>query len=249
MFRKLRVALLAAALAISSLGTFGAGQAFAAYYVTCTNDNNNEHEYLAIDTTGVTAGYAQVTLRFTHSCTGSNVGSSMVFPISLQGPVCGAQLGWGTIGSGATNYWLYSHTDNCVVSNDTGWPAPVSGHRYELEIAANTGGCSGWLYSMADLTTGSTTYTKCGTRNASSVTTMWSGFESYDSGDQLGGPGLAIIIDHIKYAKSGTWYYFGNTLVHKNVGTPSGWTKSYWHTTASLDGSGHSLIQSYTSSH
>ncbi len=237
--------LVAAVLAISSLGTVGTGQANAAYYKPCT-EFNNEHEYVQKSTSNIKGARAlSLYLHNTHTC--GSAGGSFMFPANIQGPgMCAAQLGWGALGNQSGNSWYYTHTDaDCVVYNDTGWPAPVDGHLYRVSIYIDTGVCGGWTYEMKDLTAGGTNQ-KCGTRNVASGNLMWSGAEVYDDGDQMGGAGTNIDITGIQYRAGSTWNYFTTSTVVKNVG---GHTHSWWVTTAELDGGGHTILHSRTLNH
>lgn len=236
---------------------FAATPAYAAYTTNCNGPDvspytgvNNEHEYLELNSGSITGGYATVKYYPVKACTPINGLSSvsLVFPVTLQNPVCGAQIGYGAWYT--TNYWLYTPVDDCVVEAITDWPAPISGHTYILGVTIDYSLCDGpkWTYTMHDFTAGGGTYLKCGSRSVASVQKIWSGFEVYDNGDQMGGSSNSVMIQDITFQlNNASWYYITNTNVIKNVGSGpyTGATRSYWHTTAQSI-SGHARLYSYT---
>jgi hypothetical protein len=251
-------AAIAVLLLLGSTLFISATPAYAAYTTNCNGPDtypdyvgvNNEHEYIEVNTSNIVAGWATLTYYPLKACTPINGLSSvsMAFPVSLQNPVCGAQVGVGSWNT--ANYFIWTPVDNCVVEaiTDGSWPTPVSGHIYTFGIDIEFNACPGpkWRYTMHDYTAGGPTYFKCGSRSVGSVTRLWSGFEVYDDGDQMGGSSNSVFMQDIIYTNTVSSYYLTSTTVIKNVGDPRGIARSYWHTTAQTI-SGHARIYSYTS--
>jgi hypothetical protein len=243
----------AIATALTAAGLFSAGHpaaAAAAYYNACAVGSNNEHEYLDRTTSAyLVEAVADVSyLRVPHACTGSG-GRSWVLPINLQGGSlsrCAAQVGWGSLSEAIPpKFYLTPNDNSCSLYTPTSWPAPILGHTYHFHVNADA--CNGtghWLYSVTD---GPSTYTYCGVRQTIFPAELWSGFEVWNSADQMGGPGINQTTSDIAFriSSSGSFTYLTSSTVYKSLGTP----KTYWVTVGSIDPDGHALISSQTTNH
>jgi len=255
---RLRSSLAGIFLAIVAQASFGSGQALAAYYNTCSSGaTDNQHSYL--DKTSISVHYAVAevpNLKLVHTCSGSPGGSSWVLPINIQGNGMFMQVGYGQVGTGgsATNHWYWTNNDRSGGQlSAISWPDPVAGHDYYFKVYDNNssrclaGGF--WVFELYDLTTGWNSYGCASRYSGLGGTELWSGFEVWNSNDQMGGAGSAQYITDIGYSPTGATYtYFTSTTVYQGCCVPYAW-HSYWHSAANLDAYNHARIYAYTGNH
>ena len=229
--------------------------AAASPYGTCLLAQNNEHEFVNQNSFNLRAGSATTTIVQLHTCTTApSHQPSFVLPVNLQGPgFYTAQIGYDAQ-SGGTMHFVYTPLDtNGDMQPFPGAPSPVIGRSYTFGIydSAFFAGCSGtkWIYTLDDNATGKR-WTACGTRSAPNAESMWSGFEVYDSNDQMGGnstTGYAIIKD-IQYANQYNWYWFTTTTLVRNCCDGTSFHEPWWQTSAYLY-SGRTRVAAYTLAH
>lgn len=245
--RALLTALIGAALL---LALAAAPVVASSYTYSCDAGANNEHEYLTKDPSGseFIYGRAQVDyLRDVDTCGAG--GSSFVLPVNLDGGML-AQFGYGRIGNGSL-LWLWTanvHSSPLGVLSE--FPAsfsPTVGHRYIFHIAYRWEEGT-WKFTVQDVDTGGSASAYDYTTTYVSSDFMWSGFEVWDDGDQMGGAGNNVYITNIGYTLdggSGT-SYFGSAddALYKLFGDE----KWYWSTYADTT-SGRAWVRSNTALH
>lgn len=220
--------------------------AFAYYAGTC-GASDHLIEYLLYDASGnsVTAGGGTVSdLVPVASCTGSSAGNSFVLPANIQGTgFCAAQVGYGTIQTGALD-WIYTPTDsNCSVLYPSGsHTRPVLHHSYSFRTLYDSRSTD-WDYTVTDNTI-SSSQTWSGYASATHGYKGWAGLEVYNSQSQFGGPGAgsAAYIHDPYLTYGGTQHYFTSTTKHALYGT----LQTYWHVGSAVQSNGHVEIWGYT---
>jgi hypothetical protein len=246
---RLRALLLAAVLVALALPSVNPGVALAAYYGACGAANNY---HATVYRSGInyirdlTATVAY--LRSPHACTGGSA-TSFVWPLSTQDGSC-EQLGWGAVSGGGVS-WYYTKYDNngCVVYSGGTFPTLRVGDSYSFRIYYTSNSLCGlgtsWAYVITD-TSNSTSGHECGTfSNLSSY--LWSGFETYDSNDQLGAAAVKQTLASIGWstASGGTYTYITQSAISPCCGTK----ETYWSVGVTLDPDGHSQPWGYTIYH
>jgi hypothetical protein len=252
LFNRIRRSSIAVILALSTLGTVGVSQAFAAYYIGCFQTSNNYHGYVQRTNVLATSAFATVTyLRNVHQCNyfGGLEGDSFVLPVNVQ--MVGSsfvQLGWNQGHVATTNRFVFTPSDTSggVMTGSAAFPTPTVGHSYTFTIARTTClGAASWLYTVRDNTT-ATSYSACGSRvaNQFSGAQLWSGYEVWDDGDQFGGAGIDINISNIGFNNGGADTYISSTTTYS-----TGTGHSYWVKSATLDADGHTVVHGRTTDH
>jgi hypothetical protein len=217
---------------------------------------NNWHAYLATHPTGqIDYMRAQIDyLRDVAVCTGDNIGKSWVLPVNIQGSDVLVQFGYGRSAttSGGALRWFYtpdaSSSPLGIMTVPAALPNPVVGHRYVLYIAFRSGEGNRWKFTLDDVTTGGrySFYATAG-NHVESGNEAWSGFEVYNTNDQLGGATDNTYITNIGFSGPNIdFMYFNSYLAH--VHECCGTDQPYWYSSSDAP-SGRAWIRAHTNDH
>ena len=231
-------------------------QALAAFTKPCYSGVNNFHAYIDKTHSGLEINYMRaevVYLRDPKTCTpnGNGTGSSFVLPVNIQGsganPSAFVQLGFGRINGGPLG-WVYTANEASggvlVYATSSQASPPVVGHKYRFEVFYAGDVINKWAYEVTDLggSGGGAWYGD--TSSLDWGYKVWSGFEVYDSGDQLGGDGIWSTVNNIGYQVRGS--NTTNYLHDRPIITCCGTEQIQWDYYTTDDANGRSFVRALT---
>jgi hypothetical protein len=189
--------------------------------------------------------------RPTHTCAPfDGSGASLVLPVNLQQSTSGdgsafVQLGYGRLSiSDTADSFVWTGTPDVTGGTliEAAWAeTPAVGHGYELTAEYMPAGF--WRYTVHDLTDGSFNYGSGVYTTRSYGKYLWSGFEVENANDQLGGAGIYITINNMRFQVKGENL---DRWLQQDFFASTGTRYSYWTVAHGTDGNGRAYVRART---